>query len=309
MSVASRPQQHAPASAARSSSQQPFPACLGSWELVERIGGGTIAEVFAAQPAGTRGDQPPCYALKVLRGGWQDDPRGLVLLAREAVAAREVSHPHLVPVLAAELDTPPYYLAMPRLEGYSLARLLACEAAIDLPDALWMVRQTAEAAQALSQHCWMHGDIKPSNVIVAPSGHATLIDLGFAARTSQRSSINDRPLVGTVSYMAPEILYSSYGGDSQSDVYSLGVMLFELLAGRLPFDARDVAELALQHRQQLPGDVRALAPRVPLRAARLVQQMLAKEPLRRPAPDELVERLIALEIETFTERSFADDAA
>ena len=89
-----------------------------------------------------------------------------------------------------------------------------------------------------------------------------------------------------MNYIAPELLYSALGGDFRSDIYSLGVTLFEMLTGRLPFDGEDIAELASQHRQELPGDLRSLVPHLPTRAARLVHQMLAKEPLRRPPPRE-----------------------
>jgi serine/threonine-protein kinase len=279
-----------------------FPIRLGSWELVERIGGGELADVYLARAADCSGAGPPGYAIKVLRDCWQDDPRGLAILAREVQVARDVVDAHIVPILAASLEVPPYYLAMPYLEGHALADYLRFETPLDLPVIFWIARQTAEGTLALDRGGWMHGDVKPTNIIVSPSGHATLVDLGFAARTLARGSIVDRPLVGTLNYIAPEMLYSSCGGDSQSDVYSLGVVLFEMLTGRLPFDARDIAELALQHRQALPGDVRCLVPHVPVRAARLVQQMLAKQPLRRPSPGELVERLVALEIETFAER-------
>jgi serine/threonine protein kinase len=106
----------------------------------------------------------------------------------------------------------------------------------------------AEALDALHAAGWMHADVKPSNVFVSSSGHVTLIDLGFARSADERGSIADRPLLGTLNYMAPEVLYSSRGGDIRSDVYSLGVTLFEMLTGRLPFDSQDVAELASQQR-------------------------------------------------------------
>jgi serine/threonine-protein kinase len=285
-----------------------FPARLGSWELVGRVGGGELADVYLARVADSGAQQPASYALKVLGELWRGDPRGLAILAREVQVAGQVAHPHLVPILAASLEEPPFYLAMPYLEGHSLADHLTREATLDLPVIFWIARQAAEATWALERAGWMHGDVKSSNIIVSPWGHTTLIDLGFAAPTRCRASIADRPVLGTIGYIAPEMLYSAYGGDSQSDVYSLGVVLFEMLTGRLPFDAQDIAELALKHRQELPGDVRSLVPQVPTRAARLVQQMLAKEPLRRPAPSELVERLIALEIETFAER-YACEAA
>jgi serine/threonine-protein kinase len=275
---------------------------LGSWELVRLLGEGQLAKVYTARPADCRPDQPPGYAVKVLRREWQDDPRGLPILAREVLVCRRVASPNLVPILAAELNATPYFLAMPLLEGSTLAERLQVPPPLDLPAAAWIGRQVAEALEALHGAGWMHADVKPSNVIVSPTGHVTLIDLGFARADCERVAIADRPVLGTLAYMAPEVLYSSIGGDIRSDVYSLGVTLFEMFTGRLPFDARDVADLAVQHRQHLPGDIRNLAPYVPTRAARLVQQMLAKEPLRRPMPQDVIERLAALEIETFAER-------
>ncbi|MGD9722074.1 MAG: serine/threonine-protein kinase [Pirellulales bacterium] len=277
-------------------------ARLGSWELVRVVGEGELARVFAARPAGSRPEQPAQYALKVLRPKWQEDPRGLATLARELLVSRHVSSPHLVPILAAHLDDPPGYLAMPLLEGTTLHRRLDRQPTLDLPVVAWIARQAAQALDALHTAGWMHADVKPANLFISRSGHVTLIDLGFARAAGEAGSIAERPVLGTLNYMAPEVLYSSAGGDIRSDVYSLGVTLFEMLTGRLPFDADDVADLAAQHRQDLPSDVRSLAPHVPTRAARLVHQMLSKEPLRRPLPADVVDRLAALEIETFAER-------
>jgi eukaryotic-like serine/threonine-protein kinase len=283
-------------------SGQRLPSRLGSWEPVRLIAEGQLSFIYLARPVGGSAGQPACHALKVLRSEWQDDPRGVAILAREVQVGRSVAHPHLVPILAAGLSDPPYYLAMPLLEGQSLADYLRGHETVDLPIVFWIARQVAEALEALHEAGWMHGDVKPRNIVVSSSGHVTLIDLGFARHRNERSDMADRPVMGTLRYVAPEMLYTAEGGDAQSDVYSLGVTLFEMLTGRVPFDAEDVAELAAQHRQELPGDLRSLVPHLPTRAARLVHHMLAKQPLRRPLAREIVSRLVALEIETFSER-------
>lgn len=305
MSVTSRSSSAASVRAARVSTPAPAHQRVGSWELLGLIDEGRLAAVYRARPIGG-GNLPGSHALKLLRPEWQEDPQALATLAREAHVGRKVAHPHLLPILAAQLEVIPNYLVMPLLPGQSLARHLRSAEQLQLPVAFWIARQVAEALEAMQRAGWMHSDVKPQNIVVSPGGHATLIDLGFARRADETRSLADRPVVGTVRYLAPEVLYSALGGDILSDVYSLGVTLFEMLTGRLPFDADDVAELAAQHRQELPSDLRSLVPHVPKRAARLVHQMLAKEPLRRPQPGELVARLAALEIETFGDRGAAE---
>ena len=175
----------------------------------------------------------------------------------------------------------------------------------DVPAVLWIARQTAEALDALHAAGWTHGDVSPGNIHVSPSGHVTLIDLSFARRRDEDGSAVDRPVMGTFRYIAPEHITSSLATDIRSDIYSLGVVLFEMLAGRAPFLGEDLAELAVEHRQSAPPDLRRLAPQVPREVALLVCQMMAKNPLRRPqTPRELIERLVRLEIGAFCERTF-----
>ena len=267
------------------------------------IGEGELARVYQARSSGGSRAGQASYALKLLKAPWADDPRGLELLAREARVGRRIHGPHLVPILAANLDEPPYFVVMPLLEGRTLAREIAHGRRPTLPLALWIARQVAEALEALHAAGWMHADVKPSNIFLSSTGHATLIDLGLARRRGENVSLSARPIAGTLAYMAPEMILSTLAADTRSDLYSLGVTLFELLTGRLPFDGGDAAHLATQHCQELPADLRVLAPHLPTRVARLVRQMLAKEPLRRPqTPRELVDRLAALEIETFADR-------
>jgi serine/threonine protein kinase len=277
------------------------PRTLGLWELVRLVGEGSWTRVYAARPLGSPADRPAHYAIKVLHERIEQEPEAIGLLCREALVSGSVSHPHLVPVLAAQLADEPRYLVMPWLEGATLAAHIARQRP-RLPIALWLVRQAAEALGALHDAGWMHCDVKPDNIFVSPRGHVTLVDLGFARRPLEESSIVDRPVVGTIQYIAPEMISSSLRADIRSDIYSLGVTLFELLSGERPFAGKDLAELADQHRTAAPPDLRRLVPELPCKLVELVGKMLAKEPLRRPqTPQELVQQLVALEIETFTD--------
>ena len=261
---------------------QRLPSRLGSWEPVRLIAEGQLSLVYLARPAGGSAGQPACHALKVLRSEWQDDPRGLAILAREVQVGRSVAHP----APGADSGGRPIGSALLRGDAFArrsvACRLFAIARDDRSADRVLNRAASGRSMEALHEAGWMHGDVKPRNVVVSSSGHVTLIDLGFARHRNERSDMADRPVMGTLRYVAPEMLYTAEGGDAQSDVYSLGVTLFEMLTGRVPFDAEDVAELAAQHRQELPGDLRSLLPHLPTPHGRLVHHMLAKQPLRRP---------------------------
>jgi eukaryotic-like serine/threonine-protein kinase len=280
------------------------PQRLGRWELLEVGATGTWAEIHRARPVGAASDAPAAYAVKMLRPQWAADARAAAMLVREAEAGRAASHPRLVAVLETHVLSHPPYLVMPWLEGVTLQARLAEDRALELPAALWIARQTAEALDALDTAGWTHGDIKPGNIFISPQGHATLLDLGFARRRGEGQSAVDRPLQGTCNYLAPEALASTMGPDILSDIYSLGAVLFQMISGRLPYEAKDLADLAVKHRQAAAPNLRRQMPQLPGEVTDLVGQMLAKDPLRRPAsPRELVRRLVALEIATFSERA------
>jgi eukaryotic-like serine/threonine-protein kinase len=279
-------------------------ARVRQWELVEFAGLGTLAHIFRARPVGTPADRPATYAVKMLRPCWEDDDQAIRLLQREAMVGQTVSHAHLAPVLAAHVVEPPRLLVMPWLEGASLGARLADGQQFGVPEALWIARQAAEALDALYTAGWMHGDVTPGNILVSPSGHATLLDLNFARRSDEIGSVVDRPIMGTCSYLAPEHLVSALRPDIRSDIYSLGVMLFEMFSGRRPYYSETLVELATEQRQTAPPELSRLAPHLPTEVVQLVRRMMAKEPLRRPqTPRELRDRLIALEIATFSQRA------
>ncbi len=280
------------------------PSRVGPWQLVRLVATERYTRVFAARPADAPEDATPGYALKLPVEEDSSDSVGVELIRREAVAARAVNSPHVISVLAARVSQPPYYIVMPWLCGSTLRARLARPEPLCLPAVLGIVRQVAEGLGGLLETGWLHGDVKPDNIMVSPEGHATLIDLGFARRVDETGWCLDRGGFGTLSYVAPEVVTSAVRSDVRSDIYSLGVTLYESLSGRLPFSADSASELARRHRDRVATDIHTLVPRLPLRVVRLLRSMLAKQPCRRPqSPAELVERLVALEIETLTERN------
>lgn len=288
--------------ARRMGPMEPLPRVKG-WELAALAAEGSLARVYQARPAGAPADTPAAYALKMLRPEWQQDPRAIALVQREALVGRRVTHPHLIAVLSAGTREPPHFVLMPWLAGNTLADQLLDKKGIEPPLAFWIARQVAEALQALHEAGWMHGDVKPSNIFVSPEGHVTLLDLGFARRTDRPEPAIERCVTGTCNYLAPETLSPGHRPDTRGDLYSLGVVLFEMLSGRLPFEAPDAATVARLHRTVRAPDLAQLMPELPTEAHVLVQELLAKQALRRPAtPREVVDRVIPLEIATLPRR-------
>src|SRR3972149_187969 len=161
---------------------------LGPWQLVRLLGEGNLTRVYLSRPADAPSNQPSAYVVKLLRKEWWRDPQAIEVQRREAWVGGRVSHPNLLPVLSASVKEPPFYVVMPRLDGASLAQILTEQGRLDIPVALWIARQTADALAALFDATGMiHSDVKPANILVSPTGHATLLDFGFAQTPSEGS--------------------------------------------------------------------------------------------------------------------------
>lgn len=234
---------------------------------------------------------------------YEDDPLALSAMRREAEVGRHTSHPNLVPILEASLDTRPPHLVMPRLEGAPLGTVIERVGCLVVPQALWIARQLAQALTHLHSQGWIHGDIKPANVIVSREGHATLVDLGSALRPNESFYDRGRPLVGTLHFVAPELLTSAMRTAPASDLYSLGITLFQMLTAQLPFSEPDPARLVEAHLRQTPPTLNSFRRGLPTGVEELVRRLLAKDPLRRPSSAEaLVDELANLEIELLESR-------
>jgi serine/threonine-protein kinase len=257
--------------------------------------------VYQAAPATCAANRAD-YALKVLRSENNQDSVAVGMLRREARLGARVSHPNLAAILAAHVESPPYYVVMPYLGGATLRSILRetmlhPPAALRLPQVLWVVRQTAEALAALHETGWLHCDVKPENIQVAHTGHTTLLDLGLAQPIA--ASHTRAEFAGTPNYAAPEWFSRTTQAGLTSDVYSLGVTLFEILTGKLP--RPPLAPGTQCDWQSRAPNPRRSRPELPIQVTRLIERMLAVEPLRRPLAEELIGTLIDLEIEFLDE--------
>lgn len=271
--------------------------CVGNWQLTHLTGRGSFTEVYLAKPLGCRPDWPADYAVKLLRPQFAEDPMAIDILKREVEVASQVSQPHLVAVLEAHLNAAPNFIVMPRLKGVSVGQLIEAAGYLSVRQALWITRQIAEALEAMHKRNWLHGDVKPDNMMLAAEGHVTLIDLGFALRKCEAMLTEVRTARGTLNYVAPEVMTSALCSDERSDIYSVGIALFHMLTGRLPFVGRSPSDLIESHRGQALPDPTKFNERIPADVVRLLRSMTAKQPLRRPqVARDLINALIPLEM-------------
>lgn len=274
---------------------------VGNWQLDEVVASGRMRNVYFARPLGCPPSWPADYAVKVLNADFAEDPVAINSLQREAEVGRHSSHSNLVPILEAGLSDVHPHVVMPRLHGACLSDVIQRVGRLAIPQAIWIARQVGQALQHLHENGWIHADVKPANMIVSEQGHATLVDLGSSLRPDESIFSWQRPLAGTLEYVAPETLTSAMQTSPASDIYSLGISLFEMLTGRLPFTASNPSEWVESQLRKTPPRVSDVLGQVPNEIVDLVRRMLSKSPLRRPqSAAELVDELSRLEIGLLT---------
>ncbi len=268
---------------------------IGNWRLVRMLGQGEWSTVYRARPDSTRSDCPADYVVKVARMDGASEVLAAQMMRREALVGELASHPHLCCVLSSRVHRPPYYIVMPYFEGQTVEQTLADVKCVAAPRALWIARQAAEAITTLHRAGWLHSDIKPGNVFVSTTNHTTVLDLGLARRMGNTETQCRGPLAGTLAYAAPESFSSLVDLGPASDVYSLGVTLYEMVAGSLPFAEEEPAKLAAAHVHCHPPDPRINNPHISGDLVQLLRTMLDKQPSRRPVLDDLTQWLGSLE--------------
>ena len=276
---------------------------IGPYKILRKIGVGGMGAVFEAVHEAIERR----VAIKVLLPQSAQSPEIATRFLNEARAVNRVGHPGMVQVSdLGQLPDGTAYLVMELLVGETLgARLQRLGGRLPLPQALDLGSQIADALAAAHAKGIVHRDLKPENLMVvadpvAPRGERIkVLDFGIAKLTEAPGFVpgdatRSNLLMGTPRYMSPEQCRGAGKTDAKADVYSLGVMLFQFLAGRLPFVSGAPGELIVMHMTEPPPPLLSLAPEAPEVVATLIEQMLAKAAASRPAMGEVAQQLQAL---------------
>jgi len=258
----------------------------GRYRLLSRLGAGGMADVFLVedQQLGRK------VALKLLYHRFAEDPDFVERFRREAHAAAGLQHPNVVGVYDRGSFDDTYYIAMEYLPGQTLKQLIRREAPLDPVRAIDLTLQILRAARFAHRRGVIHRDLKPHNVIVDESDYAKVTDFGIA-RAGASDMTETGSIMGTAQYLSPEQAQGHVVSE-QSDLYSIGIVLYEMLTGSVPFDAEAAVTIALKHVSESPAPPRMINPNIPLELEQVVLWTLNKDPADRPASaDQLMDAL------------------
>jgi beta-lactam-binding protein with PASTA domain/predicted Ser/Thr protein kinase len=247
----------------------------GRYKIIRKLGAGGMADVYLAedQELGRR------VAIKILNDRHAADDSFVERFRREAKNAAGLSHPNIVSIYDRGEAEGTYYIAMEYLDGRSLKELIVSRGSAPVRTAIEYARQVLAAVGFAHRHGIVHRDIKPHNVLVGPEGRLKVTDFGIArSGASQMTEVGS--IIGTAQYLSPEQARGSQV-DQTSDVYSVGVVLYELLTGQVPFTGDTPLEIAMKHLSQIPKPPSELRPDVPHDLDMVVLRALAKDPSER----------------------------
>ncbi len=257
---------------------------LGSYQIISPLGAGGMGEVFRAHDPRLNRD----VALKVLPESMSKDPEGLARFAREARAVAALNHPHIVTIFSTEEADDVRFMTMELIEGRTLDRVIS-EGVVSLAEFFDVSIALADALSAAHQKQITHRDLKPSNVMVTNSGWVKVLDFGLARNTDTEgpgrsdlpSITRDGMIVGTAPYMSPEQIEAK-PLDGRSDIFSMGVVMYELLSGRRPFSGDSGPAIMAAILRDDPRPVTDIRPAVPQGVEQIILRCLAKDPRDRP---------------------------
>ena len=243
------------------------------YHLVEQIGVGGMAIVYRAIDQRTGHN----VAVKVLRPEFNQDAEFVSRFQREAEAASRMTHHNIVNLLDVGMDGDNRYLVMEYVQGKTLKEVIREKGRINPTVAAQITIRILSALQHAHQNGIIHRDIKPQNILVHEDGHIKVADFGIARMANSSTLTRSDTVMGSVHYFSPEQA-SGQAADVTSDIYSVGVVLYEMLTGRVPFDGDSTVAVAMQHLHARPAPIETIAPEVPLAICHVCMMAMEKNP-------------------------------
>ncbi|MBG9912599.1 serine/threonine protein kinase [Bacillus xiamenensis] len=248
----------------------------GRYQILRVIGGGGMANVYLAEDMILDRE----VAIKILRFDFASDDDFIRRFRREAQSAASLDHPNIVSIYDVGEEDDIYYIVMEYVEGMTLKEYIHTNGPLHPKEAVRIMEQVVAAMEEAHAKQLVHRDIKPHNILIDNMGNIKVTDFGIAMALSSATITHTNSVLGSVHYLSPE---QARGGlaTKKSDIYSLGIVLYELISGRMPFEGESAVSVALKHLQSEPPSVRRWNPSVPQSVENIILKAMAKDPFYR----------------------------
>lgn len=246
------------------------------YQIIKSIGEGGMANVYLAYD--TILDRN--VAVKILRGDLSNDEKFVRRFQREALSASSLAHQNIVEVYDVGEDNGEYYIVMEYIEGKHLKNLIKKRGKLTLSEAVDIMLQITDGMSVAHDSYIIHRDIKPQNIMILENGLVKITDFGIAMAINATQLTQTNSVMGSVHYLPPEQA-SGQGSTLQSDIYSMGIVMYELISGELPFRGDNAVEIALKHLKEPIPDIREVVPNVPTSIVNVIKKATAKNPKNR----------------------------
>lgn len=246
------------------------------YEIIRSIGEGGMANVYLAHDIILDRD----VAIKVLRGDLANDEKFVRRFQREALAASSLSHPNIVEMYDVGEDNGNYYIVMEYVDGKTLKQVIKKRGSLTLSEAIDIMLQLTDGISHAHDSYIIHRDLKPQNILIKDDGTIKITDFGIAMAMNSTQLTQTNSVMGSVHYLPPEQA-SGKGSTIRSDIYSMGILFYEILTGKLPFKGENAVEIALKHMRDPLPSVRSQNPAIPQSIENIILKATAKNPKNR----------------------------
>ena len=246
------------------------------YEIVSKIGTGGMADVYKAMDHKLN----RFVAVKVLKPEFREDATFVKKFRSEAQAAAGLTHPNIVNVFDVGDDEGVYYIVMELIEGITLKEYISKKGKLSVKEATSIAIQVSMGLEAAHSHGIVHRDVKPQNIMLQADGSIKMMDFGIARFSRAQSQTVSDKAIGSVHYISPEQAKGDHT-DARTDIYSVGVMMYEMLSGKLPFDGTGAVSIAIMQISEKPKPLAEVAPNIPVGLRQITEKAMEKDPADR----------------------------